>query len=91
MKNTKIIVKTKSNSYPIYFGNENLSKAKFLIKKNLPGVKKICIISDKNLPSQTLKKLTDNLKNYKPKIYKISSTSSSFTIGLASSLITGFT
>ena len=25
MKNTKIIVKTKSNSYPIYFGNENLT------------------------------------------------------------------
>ena len=87
MKNTKIIVKTKSNSYPIYFGNENLSKAKFLIKKNLPGVKKICIISDKNLPSQTLKKLTDNLKNYKPKIYKISSSEKNKSFKVANKII----
>ena len=83
MKNTKIIVKTKSNSYPIYFGSGNLNKARFLIKKNLPEVKKICIISDKNLPSQTLKKLTDSIKNYKPKIYKISSSEKTIILATA--------
>ena len=46
MKNTKLIVKTKSKSYPIYFGNDILKTTGRLIKKSLPGVKKICIISD---------------------------------------------
>ena len=50
MKNTKLIVKTKSKSYPIYFGNNVLNTTGGLIKKHLPDVKKICIISDNNLP-----------------------------------------
>ena len=50
MKNTKLIVKTKSKTYPIYFGNKIINKTGGLIKKNLPGVKKICIISDNKLP-----------------------------------------
>ena len=50
MKNTKLIVKTKSKSYPIYFGNNILNTTGKLIKKNLPNVKKICIISDNKLP-----------------------------------------
>ena len=49
MKNTKLIVKTKSKTYPIYFGNNILNKTGWLIKKKLPGVKKICIISDNKL------------------------------------------
>ena len=61
MKNIKFIVKTKSKSYPIYFGNDILSTASRLIKKNLPGVKKICIISDKKLPKLLLKKLIKSL------------------------------
>ena len=40
MKNTKLIVKTKSKSYPIYFGNDILKTTGRLIKKSLPGVKK---------------------------------------------------
>ena len=55
MKNTKLIVKTKSKTYPIYFGNNILNKAGWLIKKNLPNVKKICIISDNKLPKLLLK------------------------------------
>ena len=35
MKNTKIIVKTKSKSYPIYFGNKILNKTGKLIKKKI--------------------------------------------------------
>ena len=56
MKNTKLIVKTKSKSYPIYIGNEILNKTGILIKNNLPGVNKVCIISDNNLPPILLKK-----------------------------------
>ena len=51
MKNTKIIVKTKSKSYPIYFGDGILGSAGKIIKKNLPKTKKISIISDKKIPS----------------------------------------
>ena len=40
MKNTKLIVKTKSKSYPIYFGNNILNTTGRLLKKNLPGIKK---------------------------------------------------
>ena len=45
MKNTKIIIKTKSKSYPVYFGNGIISSTGTLIKKNLPNVKKICVIT----------------------------------------------
>jgi len=64
MKNTKIVVNTRSKSYPIYFGDGNLNTTGTLIKKNLPNVKKICIISDKNLPLVLLKKLSKSLKKY---------------------------
>ena len=38
MKNIKFIVKTKSKSYPIYFGNGILNTTGSLIKKNLADV-----------------------------------------------------
>ena len=56
MKSTKIVVNARSKSYPIYFGDGNLNRTGTLIRKNLPNVKKICIISDKNLPLVLLKK-----------------------------------
>ena len=49
MKNTKLIVRTKGKSYPIYFGSNIINSIGRLIDKNLPGVKKVCIVSDKNL------------------------------------------
>ena len=41
MKSSKITVKTKSKSYPIYFGNGIVNVTGKLIQKNLPNVKKI--------------------------------------------------
>ena len=73
MKNTKIIVKTKSKSYPIYFGSGILSSAGKIINKNLPKTKKISIISDKKLPSTLVKKLSKSLQKYDVKIYRFSS------------------
>ena len=72
MKQNKIIIKTRSKTYPIYFGDNILNLTGKLIKKNLPSVKKICIISDKNLPSNKLKIITKSLNKYKIKIYKFS-------------------
>jgi len=71
MKNTKIIIKTPSKSYPVYFGNNIINLTGALIRKNLPGVKKICIISDKRLPSSILFKLTSSIKKYNLTIYKL--------------------
>jgi len=72
MKNTKLIVKTKSKSYPIHFGNNIISKTGRLIKRKLPSVKKICIISDNKLPGLLLRKLIKSLKKYELKVYKLS-------------------
>ena len=71
MKNSKFIVKTKTKSYPIYFGSNILNTIGKLIKKNLPNVNKICIISDKKLPKLLLKRLIKSLKKYDLKIYKL--------------------
>ena len=62
MKNSKLIIRTKTKSYPIYFGTNILNKTGILIKKNLPSVKKICIISDNKLPKKLLIKLSKSLK-----------------------------
>ena len=71
MKNNKIIVNTKSKSYPIYFGNGIINTAGSLVRKNLPNVKKICIICDKKIPTALLKKLIKSLNKYNLKIYKM--------------------
>ena len=87
MKNTKLIVKTKSKTYPIYFGNNILNKARRLIKKNLPNVKKICIISDNKLPKLLLKKLIRSLKKYELKIYKLSANEKTKSLKVANRII----
>ena len=71
MKNNKILVKSKSKEYPIYIGNKNIKIIKKLIKKNIPDVKKICIISDKNVPLKIKKKLSKCLKKFDIKIFSL--------------------
>ena len=87
MKKTKIIIKTKSKSYPIYFGNGILNLVHILVKKNLPDVKKIVIIVDKNIPSAPVKKLINSLKKYKPKIYKLNTNEKTKSFKVAYALI----
>ena len=87
MKNTKLIVKAKSKSYPIYFGNDILSTTGKLIKKNLPSVKKICIISDNKLPRLFLKKLTQSLKKYELKVYKLLANEKTKSLKIANKII----
>ena len=87
MKNTKLIVKTKSKSYPIYFGNNILNTTGRLLKKNLPGIKKICIISDNKLPKFLLNKLIKSLKEYELKIYKLSATEKTKSLKVGNKII----
>ena len=72
MNYNKIIVRTKRKLYPIYFGDGILTSVGMLIRKNMPRVKKISIISDKKIPSILLRKLIRSLRRYNPKIYKLS-------------------
>ena len=87
MKNIKFTVKTKSKSYPIYFGNGNLTSIGNLLKENLNGVKKVCIICDKKLPKLILKKLTKSLKKYNLKIFKIAVSEKIKNIKVANKII----
>ena len=87
MKNTKIIVRTKSKIYPIYFGNNIINITGGLIRKKLRGVKKICIISDNKLPKLLLKKLTKSLKNYELKVYKLSVSEKTKSLKVANKII----
>jgi len=87
MKNSKLIIKTKSKNYPIYFGNNILNTTGKLIKKNLPNVKKICIISDNKLPKIFLKKLIKSLKKYDLKIYKLLANEKTKSLSVAYKII----
>ena len=87
MKSTKIIVKTKSKNYPIYFGNNILNLVGKLVKKNLPDVKKICIIADNKLPNFFLNKLINSLKKYDLKVYKLLSSEKTKSLKVASGII----
>ena len=62
MKNTKIIIKTKTKTYPIYIGDKNINSIDQLIKKKLPKIKKICLIADNKVPQVILKKLKKKTK-----------------------------
>jgi len=87
MKTNKLTVKTKSKIYPIYFGNNIISKTGALIEKNLPGVKKICIISDKKLPKFLLKKLIKSLNTYELKIFRLSANEKIKSLKIANKII----
>jgi len=87
MKNIKFIVKTKNKSYPIYFGNDILNTTGRLIKKNLVGVKKICIITDKKLPKLLLKKLIKSLRKYDLRIFKLTTSEKTKSIKVVNKII----
>ena len=87
MTKTKLIVKTSSKTYPIYFGNNIINKTGRLIKKKLPDVKKVCIISDSRLPRPLLKKLINSLKEYELKVYKLSSSEKNKSLKIANKII----
>ena len=54
MKIIKLNIKTRTKNYPIFFGDNIINSAGKLIKKNLPSVKKICVIADSKIPNKLL-------------------------------------
>ena len=87
MKTNKLIINTKSKSYPIHFGSNILNLVGGIMKKNLPDVNKVCIISDRKLPKVLLKNLVRSLKKYNLKIYKFTSNEKNKNINLANQII----
>jgi len=87
MKNIKLNIKTKSKIYPIYLGSNILNKTGKLIKKNLPDVKKVCIISDKKIPKKLLSKLITSLRGYDVKLFKLSASEKNKNLLVANKII----
>ena len=87
MKNTKILVKTENKKYFIIVGANVQKKTGVLIKKILPNVKKIAVITDKKLPSYILKKTKLSLKNFSLSIFKLPSGEKTKNIYTAEKLI----
>jgi 3-dehydroquinate synthase len=59
----KLYIKTENQRYPIFIGNNILSKLKNILKENLINFNQCLIIADKNVP----KKLIDKVLNSLPK------------------------
>jgi 3-dehydroquinate synthase len=87
IKKNKLIVKTKSKTYQIYFGNNILGNLERLIKKNLPEVRKICLVSDNKLPKKILKKIIRNLKKYDLQVHKLSANEKTKSFKVANKII----
>ena len=87
MKINKLTVKTKSKSYPIYFGNKIYKLTGKLIKKKFPDIKKICVIADKNLPKILLRDLVKSLNKHNVKIFKLSISEKTKNLKVANKII----
>jgi len=87
MKNNKLVIKTKSKIYPIYFGKNFLNSAGKLVAKNLYNVKKICIISDNKIPGILLKILVKSLKKYQLKVYRLEANEKTKSLKIANKII----
>ena len=87
MKTIKLNIKTKTKNYPIYFGDNILNKTGKLIKKNLPDVKKVSVISDNKLPKKLLVKLQRSLKSYNVKLFKLSANEKNKSLTVANKII----
>ena len=63
MKPIKLIVKTKSQEYPIIIGSNLVSKVALLIKNNSIKFNKCLLLVDKNVPKKIVIKIKKTLKN----------------------------
>ena len=65
MTQKKLIIKTETQSYPIFIGNNILSKLEILIDKNLNKFEKCLILIDKNIPKKILRIIKSSLNKKK--------------------------
>ena len=63
MKPIKLVVKTKSQIYPIIIGSNLISKLDNLTKKNVTRFKKCLLVVDTNVPKKMFLKIKRSLKN----------------------------
>ncbi len=68
MRPIKLIIKTKSETYPILIGTKLIQKFSKILSENSINFKKCLFVIDKNIPNQLILKLTKSLK--KKEIYK---------------------
>ena len=87
MKISKLNVRTKSKSYPIYFGSNIVNLIGNLIKRKLPGTKKVCIIADNKIPKKILKKITKSLGRYNFIIFKLPANEKTKNLKIANKII----
>ena len=62
MKPIKLIVKTKSDSYPILIGSNIIKDLASHLRKNSINFNKCLLIIDKNVPKKMISKITRSLK-----------------------------
>ena len=68
MKPIKLIVKTKSEKYPIIIGRNLISNLSGIFKTNYINFKKCLLVLDKNIPNRYVKQISRSLKKYE--VYK---------------------
>ena len=69
----KIQVKTGNQKYPIFIGNNILSKLKLILKKNLIDFNQCLVIADKNVPKKLVYKVLNSLPKKKISIHYFNS------------------
>ena len=69
MRPIKLIVKTKSEKYPIIIGRNLISNLSEILKKNSISFKKCLLVLDRNIPNRYVKQISKTLKRYE--IYKL--------------------
>ena len=65
MKTIKLMIKTKTQNYPILIGHNLISKISKIIKDNSIKFEKCLFVVDKNVPKKLVNKIKKSLKNYK--------------------------
>ena len=68
MKPIKLIVKTKSEKYPIIIGRNLISNLSRIFKTNSINFKKCLLVLDRNIPNKYIKQISSSLKKYE--VYK---------------------
>ncbi len=63
MKPKKLIIKTKTEKYPIIIGPQLIDKFAFIVKKNSISLNKCLLIVDKNVPKRQILNLKKSLKS----------------------------
>ena len=65
MSSIKLQVKTVNQKYPIFIGNNILSKFKTILKDNLINYNQCLVIADKNVPKKLIDKILNSLSKKK--------------------------